>query len=84
MFFELIYHFGRRGREGLRLLTPAVLVLCVDDNGREYFEKGHNEWDKNHRSNVKQNQDAGVISARPGDPNCPVLHIKRYLDLWNK
>ncbi len=70
---------GRRGRGGLRELTKDYLVLCTDDQGHEYFDKAYNELDKNHRENKDMDDNEGIISAREGDPDCPVMHIKDYL-----
>ena len=84
VFFEIILHFGRRGRENLRRLTPGFLKLETDDRGRKFYSQNYNGLDKNHREDDEDiNRDA-IISAVPGDPDCPVKHITKYLKLLNK
>ncbi len=79
VFYLVVLHMGRRGREGLRELKKDFLQLCVDDQGREYFDKTYNELDKNHCENQEMDDNEGIISAIENDPQCPVHHLKDYL-----
>ena len=69
VFYEIMLHFGRRGREGLRDLSKDFLELKTDANGREYFAKRYNELDKNHRENRNEDCNDGIITSIPGHPD---------------
>ena len=37
VWFEIMLHFFRRGREGLRNLTSTSFILKKDDSDKEYY-----------------------------------------------
>ena len=47
VFFDIMYHTGRRGKEGLRNLTKNSFKLKKAQNGREFIEITFNEVTKN-------------------------------------
>lgn len=84
VWFEITLHFCRRGREGLRELTPKSFLLHKDDTGREYFTMSYNEADKTHhgvdsRESVKDTR----LYALPESDLCPVKSLKLYLSKRN-
>ena len=84
MFFEVGIHFGRRGREGLRELTKHSFKISNDDEGIEYVEIIVNELEKTKNGlNPKEKEKSAVMYSVPGDENCPVLHLKKYLSKLN-
>ncbi|CAH3047028.1 unnamed protein product [Porites lobata] len=48
-WFNISFHFCRRGRENLRSLTPDSFVIKKDANGGEYVEMSISEKTKNHQ-----------------------------------
>lgn len=79
VFMDLQFHFGRRGREGLRSLTKKSFILGIDHNqhGLEFVEMAFNEFTKNHRA-------SGEAAARPrmyatNEDDCPINSFKMYM-----
>ena len=48
VFFDIMTHFGRRGREGLQFLKPTSFKIATDSDGRRYVAAVCNEADKAH------------------------------------
>ena len=46
VFFELLLHFGRRGREGLRSLKKTDIIFQHDSKGRGYATLSSNSLEK--------------------------------------
>lgn len=81
VFFELSFHFCRRGAEGLDKLKKTDFIFIKDDSDMltEYVTIKHNETTKkNHGTEASTNKDQRMYS-RPGDPNCPIGSLKKYL-----
>jgi len=51
VWFNIMYHLIRRGRENLRLHTKQSFAVRVDLTGRKYVYQEQDELDKNHREN---------------------------------
>lgn len=49
VFFEVVLHFGRQGREGLRELRKDHIHFMLDDIRVEYATRSHNPLEKNHQ-----------------------------------
>ena len=47
--FDILFHFGRCGREGLRNMKLDSFEFVKDGEGREYARLAYNEHDKSHR-----------------------------------
>ena len=61
-WFYLGLFFGRRGRENQRQLTPAMLSLCKDPQGVEYYELNRSQpgslpATKNHQGGLADAED---------------------------
>ncbi len=84
IFFEICLHFGRRGREGLRLLTRDTYEVQVDPTGVEYVQNKYHEAEKCKRGVAKNEKDkSSYMFAQPGNPNCPVKHFKDFIERLN-
>ena len=80
VFFEMMLHFGRCGREGLRSLTKDNIMFRLDDNSCEYATIRHNELDKTRQVvQPKEMEKKQVMYAQTDDPECPVQSLKLYL-----
>ncbi|XP_066925857.1 uncharacterized protein [Clytia hemisphaerica] len=76
VFFDVMLHLCRRGRENLReLKTPSFMVKKLPD-GVEYVTQVTDELTKNHRENDEA-EDGGMMLAT-GTENCPVEAFKLY------
>lgn len=51
VWFDVQLHFGRRGKEGNRQLTPESFAVFTDENGQKYASMTFNEETKNHKVN---------------------------------
>ena len=49
VFVNIMTHFGRRGREGLRDLKKDTYIVKRDENGVEFVERKNMEVSKNHQ-----------------------------------
>ena len=78
VFMDLQFHFGRRGREGLRSLKKNSFILDWDNGQRkEFVEMSFNELAKNHRA-------SGEAAAQPrmyatNEDDCPIKSFKMYM-----
>ena len=59
-------------------------MLQKDDRGRYFYSQVYSELNKNHCSEDDDDNKDAIISAMPGDKDCPVYHITKYLLLRNK
>ena len=48
VLFDIMTHFGRRGREGLRSLGKKSFKVATDNDGHRYVAMAYNEADKIH------------------------------------
>ncbi|WAR13682.1 hypothetical protein MAR_003787 [Mya arenaria] len=48
VWFDIMYHLCRRGRENLRVMKKTTFAMEVDSSGREFVRKIMDEADKNH------------------------------------
>jgi integrase len=80
VFVDIVTHFGRRGREGLRWLKKNSFLLLTDENGKEYYEPAYKELTKNDNGLMKDDIEySGIMYSQPGDPRCPVASFKTYI-----
>ena len=86
VFFELMYHFARRGREGLRALHQDSFIIDELPDGREYVSLKYNAASKTNQGTEKRTKapalEPNVMVSQKG-PNCPVLAFKYYLSHLN-
>ena len=55
VWFNLCYHFGRRGREGWRELSKTSYEITLDDAGKRYVRIRQAERTKNYEGGSRQN-----------------------------
>ncbi|KAJ4923079.1 hypothetical protein JOQ06_027815, partial [Pogonophryne albipinna] len=81
VWFDTQLHFGRRGKEGLRKLTPQSFVVKRDSAGTKYVTMAFNEETKNHKChNDRERQNMrGAMFEEPGNALCPVASFEAYL-----
>ncbi|KAJ8356665.1 hypothetical protein SKAU_G00194590 [Synaphobranchus kaupii] len=78
VWFDVQLHFGRRGKEGNRQLTPASFSVFRDENGLKYASMTFNEETKNHKDPQERKKDSrrGYMYSL-----CPVASLEKYLSL---
>ena len=77
-WYTFVYHFGNRGREGIKELKKQDFVFRFDSDGKEYCELDSCIDQKN----VTPDNSESVKCARiysTGRENCPVQCLKLYL-----
>lgn len=83
VFWNIIYHFGFRGREWIRELNKDSIMIKTDSNGREFIDLIRPSAEKNvkpslSRRHFESNKNI-VMYATPESPStCPVAAIKLY------
>jgi len=76
VFFDLLYHLGRRGKEGLRSLSRDSFAIKNGPNDSRYLEITFNEvTKKNQGDRMSTSTDAlhnnhAIISEQKGDKMC--------------
>ena len=73
VFFEVMFHLCRRGRQNLREMTHDSLKIVRDEDGFEFVCMAKDELTKNHRKADDASSQARMY-ALPG--NCPPLFFK--------
>lgn len=83
-WFNIMLHFGKRGRENMRKMTADDIQLHKSSSGLEFITLVERAT-KNHQGglNSNENENAAVMSEMPGNPRCPVLAMKTYLSKRN-
>ena len=56
VWFHVAIHWCRRGREGLRALTPKSFEMLTDDTVRCYYKMTHEELTKNHPGGLSNDE----------------------------
>ena len=78
VFFELILHFGRRGRGALRSLQRSDILILKDEQGKEYATLENYQG-----ASAKELKHFKLMYAT-GTDTCPVASLKLYLSKLNK
>ncbi|XP_070546513.1 uncharacterized protein [Ptychodera flava] len=81
VWFDLMLHFGRRGREGLRSLTKSSFAIERDDIGQRYVKYTFNEKVKNHAGNADDNYTCHARMYATSTDRCPVASFEKYVSL---
>ena len=84
VFFEVVLHFGRRGREGLRDINKSDIHFKVDENGKEYATLGFNPLEKNHQGFSSKEGEHQQQMYGSDTENCPLASFKFYLSKLNE
>uniref|UniRef100_A0A668AW89 ZMYM2-like/QRICH1 C-terminal domain-containing protein n=1 Tax=Myripristis murdjan TaxID=586833 RepID=A0A668AW89_9TELE len=81
VWFDIQLHFGRRGKEGLRRLTPQSFIIKRDAAGAKYVSLAFNEETKNHKSHQERDLQSrrGAMFEELGSEFCPVSSFEKYL-----
>ena len=85
VFMDIMIHFGRRGREGLRELRRDSFEIRVDSDGRRYAKLRYNEVEKT-RNGIDQNVDEHqkkMFQEEKSSDLCPVKTLELYLSKLN-
>lgn len=80
VLFDLISHFGRRGREGLRNLKKSNFIVLHDAKNRKYVTMAFNETDQN--LDTRENGMESRMYENSGK-NCPVTSFEKYISKLN-
>ena len=80
VFFELMLHFCRRGRENLRALKVSDFLI-KNNSGTEMVIKATDELTKNHRDQDRAEEQMVMVAT--GGKNCPVTSFKLYVSKLN-
>lgn len=84
IFFELLLHFGRRGKEGLRQIRKGQIIFSSDENGQQYATLDCNPHEKNHQSAVGHELEHKQVMYGTGVVNCPLESLRLYVSKLNK
>lgn len=89
VFFDLIYHTGHRGKEGLWALTKSSFQLKETPEGLEYIEPTCNEVTKRNQGDKPGTATAKlhehpIILQQDDGLRCPVNSFKHYCNLLNE
>lgn len=81
VFFDIILHFGNRGRENLREMKISDFIFNLDPDNCEYICK-KDDLSKNHQTDTYSKQASLFANENKGDM-CPVNTFKRYVSMLN-
>lgn len=82
VYFDISYHFGRRGREGLRQLSKESYEVKADPNGLRYVVPAFREKEKNHANDNFQKL-ARMYETPNDKEKCPVETYLYYVSKLN-
>lgn len=89
VIFNILLHFGQRGREHLRLLTKSSISFSSDSDGRDYAFISEGLPSKNRRASIKRSDYEDFKQARmyanpeESEENCPLQALKLYISKMN-
>lgn len=85
VWFEITLHFGRRGAEGLNVLTKTSFQIKTDDTGCKYVTMAYNEADKTHKGldNKESQKNPGMFEIPSLGEECPVAAFALYVSKLN-
>jgi site-specific recombinase XerD len=86
VIFNILYHFGMRGREHLRSLQKDTFLIDRDEDGREYIALDKVMKSKNVKASLNRREYSDEKQARMyacdlNKEKCPVEAMKLYLSL---
>ena len=80
VFFEIMLHICRRGRENLRQMTKQTFIVKKDGSAKKYVTQQFDELDKNHRADSHPDDTTGEGRMyETGGPLCPVHSFEKYV-----
>jgi hypothetical protein len=81
VFFDIMLHFCRRGRQNLRALRKTDFSVKIDASGVKYVEKIKDELTKNRRETDEAQETQTMFETR--NSVCPVLSFEKYISHLN-
>ncbi|WAR13916.1 hypothetical protein MAR_004021 [Mya arenaria] len=83
VWFDIMYHFCRRGRANLREMKKTTFAVEVDSSGREYIRQIMDKADINHGIDSAPDDTVGEarMYARLCDDMCPAKNFILHPDL---
>ena len=84
VFFDLMYGFARRGREGLRELTKSSFKIGTLPDGRPYLQEATKRATKKGQGDEPKGRDATGepnMLVGNGGPNCQIATYQFYLSV---
>lgn len=90
VIFNILLHFGQRGREHLRLLKKSSISLSVDSDDKCFAYISEGLPSKNRKASMKRSAYEDVKQARmyanpkESEENCPLQALKLYLSKLNE
>ena len=84
VFLDILLHFARRGREGLRELRKDSFIIATDSTGSKYAKTAYHELEKNHNGqNPKVRDHDKVMYEQKDKATCPIKSLEKYLSKLN-
>ena len=83
VILDIMTHFGRRGREGLRSLKKDSFKVVADADGHMYLGMTFNESDKTHHGIDSREQNKAPRMYSTESITCPVKAYEKYLSKLN-
>ena len=85
IFFDISFHFARRGREGLRSLKKSSFEVQTDATGKKYVAQTFNEKEKTRQGLSNKEVEKNVyMYEEPDNPErCKVRSFQLYLSKLN-
>ena len=83
VIFDIMTHFGRRGREGLRSLKKDSFKIVNDADGHKYIGMTFNESDKTHHGIDSREQNKAPRMYATDSETCPVKAYVKYISKLN-
>ena len=83
VLFDIMTHFGRRGREGLRSLGKKSFKVATDNDGHRYVAMAYNEADKTHHGVDSKERPKAPRMYETNQQLCPVKSFEKYLSKLN-
>ena len=75
VFFYILLHFARRGREKLRELRKDSFIIATDSTASKYINAAYHELEKNHNGqNAKVRDHDKVVYEQ--NASSSILHVQ--------
>ena len=90
VFFDIMFHTGRRAKEGLRQLDKNSFDLKVSGDGLRYIEINFNEVTKKNQGDGTSSglealhNNHAIIAEQPNSVRCPVNSFIHYMENLNE
>ena len=82
-WFNIMLHFGKRGRENMREMTAEDIQIHKSSSGLEYITLVERAT-KNQQGGLNSSEHEAAAAEMAASPRCPVLAVKTYFSKRNK